>query len=135
MLFWIFVIALFVGIGCIVLSVNLSDWDDFIFGLGVVITTIATIALIVCVVVMGCNHIGVDGYIDQMNTRYETLVYEYENDIYENDNDIGKQELMNKIQNWNEDLARNKKNQTDFWIGIFIPNIYDQFELIELNKE
>ena len=31
-----------------------------------------------------------------------------------------------------EDLSANQKNQRDFWIGIYIPNIYDQFEFIEL---
>ena len=82
-----------------------------------------------------CNYLGVDGYVSQMNTRYEMLTYQYENDVYENDNDIGKRELITDIQSWNEDLAWRKENQRDLWIGIYIPNIYDQFESISLDKK
>ena len=63
---------------------------------------------------------------------YESLVYQYENELYENDNDVGKKELMADIEEWNADLAFYKAIQRNFWVGIFIPNIYDEFEYIEL---
>ena len=82
-----------------------------------------------------CNYLGIEGNVSQMNIRYEMLTYQYENDVYENDNDIGKRELITDIQSWNEDLAWHKENQRDLWIGIYIPNIYDQFESISLDKK
>ena len=39
---------------------------------------------------------------------------------------------MHDIREWNEDLAANKVKQHNFWYGIFVPDIYDQFEFIEL---
>ena len=124
MLFWTFVIISIAGL----VLVFAFDLDN----LGVTISAIGIFGIIASVVVLAINYIGIDGYIARMNTRYETLIYQYENDIYDNDNDLGKRELMVDIQNWNEDLSSGREDQRDFWIGIFVPNIYDQFEFIEL---
>lgn len=123
MLFWTFVIIIIAGF--VLFNFDLEN-------LGIAISVIGIFGIIASVVVLAINYIGIDGYIAQMNTRYETLVYQYENDIYDNDNDLGKRELMVDIQNWNEDLSSRRERQRDFWIGIYIPNIYDQFEFIEL---
>ena len=123
MLFLTFVIIIIAGI--VLFTFDLEN-------LGITISVIGIFGIIASVVVLAINYIGIDGYIAQMNTRYETLVYQYENDIYDNDNDLGKRELMVDIQNWNEDLSSRRERQRDFWIGIYIPNIYDQFEYIEL---
>ena len=123
MLFWIFVIIIIAGF--VLFAFDLEN-------LGITISAIGIFGIIVSVVVLAINYIGIDGYIARMNTRYETLVYQYENDIYDNGNDLGKRELMVDIQNWNEDLSSRRERQRDFWIGIYIPNIYDQFEYIEL---
>ena len=123
MLFWTFVIIIIAGF--VLFTYDLEN-------LGIAISAIGIFGIIASVVVLAINYIGIDGYIARMNTRYETLVYQYENDIYDNDNDLGKRELMIDIQNWNEDLSSRRERQRDFWIGIYIPNIYDQFEYIEL---
>ena len=123
MLFWAFVIIVIAGF--VLFTYDLEN-------LGIAISAIGIFGIIASVVVLAINYIGIDGYIARMNTRYETLVYQYENDIYDNDNDLGKRELMVDIQNWNEDLSSRRERQRDFWIGIYIPNIYDQFEYIEL---
>ena len=123
MLFWTFVIIIIAGF--VLFTYDLEN-------LGIAISAIGIFGIIASVVVLAINYIGIDGYIARMNIRYETLVYQYENNIYDNDNDLGKRELMVDIQNWNEDLSSRRERQRDFWIGIYIPNIYDQFEFIEL---
>lgn len=131
MLFWI---TLIVTVVSFVIWWKCGLADDAIEFITSTLTLIGIIALIVLVIIMCVCHIGNDGYVAAMHERYESLTYQYENDIYENDNDVGKRELMVEIQEWNEDLAGRKENQDDFWIGIFIPDIYDQFEFIELEE-
>ena len=133
MLFWIFVIILVIGIASLIwyqnCSYKLEELLNCTSAAGLVLGLIAVAASIV---VMGFNYIGQESCIASMNERYDMLVYQLENDIYDNDNDLGKRELMVDIQAWNEDLAGKRARQDDFWIGIYVPDIYDQFEFIEL---
>lgn len=131
MLFFVFIAILVISL---VIFCKTSD-RYLINAICFTLVLLATIAVVVSLIIMGINYIGVDGYIAKMNTRYYTLVYQYENDIYDNDNDLGKRELMEDIQSWNEDLAANRERQDDFLIGIYWPNIYNQFEFIQLERE
>ena len=130
MLFWMTIIVTILGL----LLFEILFEHDFEISciISGVISGLAAIALLIEIIVLAVNYIGVNGHIQRMNTRHDMLVYQYENDIYDNDNDLGKRELIEDIQNWNEDLASRKENQDDVWIGIFIPDIYDQFDFIEL---
>ena len=127
MLFWIFIIVMIGGIVWYVIDSNRCDYSS----LPIIPLVAGCFCVLLSLIVMAFNYINVDGYVEQMNARHDMLVYQYENDIYENDNDLGKRELMSDIQDWNEDLAR-REAQDDLWIGIYVPNIYDQFEFIEL---
>lgn len=134
MLFVIFVIILIIGIAAAVYYEKSCTTSEFFCGFGIFGIVIGTIAVAVSLFIIGVNHFGIDGKIASKNQRYESLVYQYENDIYDNDNDLGKRELIVDIQEWNENLAVNREHQDDPWIGIYIPNIYDQFKFIELDK-
>ena len=97
-----------------------------------IVLILFSITICVCLFALIGTYISVDAYVESCNARYDMLTYQWENQLYENDNDIGKYQLVEKIQDWNEDLAYRKEIQDDFWVGIFYPNIYDQFEFIKL---
>ena len=130
MLFWSFIILAVIGIVCFVIYENTMSGEQ-VCNVGTIFEISGWLAILVSIIVFAVNYIGLDGYIEENKVRYESLTYQYENKLYDNDNDIGKKELMSEIQDWNEDLARHKARQDDFWIGIYIPDIYDQFEFIE----
>lgn len=125
MLYWI-LIAIFVG-GAI-----WGTLDDWYSGAPWFITGLSGVAVVVSLIILFFNHVGVDATIASKNIEYKSLVYQYNHDVYDNDNDIGKKELYKEIQDYNSSLASNQKLQDDFWVGIYLPNIYDQFEFIEL---
>lgn len=132
MLFWLFVIVMVVGIFLIILDDRFLFDNKLAFDIGGTMAVMGFLAVLASIVIILFSHIGLDAKVERCNARYESLVYQYENDIYDNDNDLGKRELMNDIQSWNEDLSYRKKIQDDFWLGIYYPNIYDRFEKIDL---
>ena len=131
MIFWITLIAVVVFA---VLAIVFFDSRDFewVSMLSTIFFVIAGIAFVIMLIVVIVNNVGVEASIEANKQRYESLVYQAENNLYENDNDLGKKELVNQIQEWNEDLARGKALQDDFWVGIFYADIYDEFNFIPM---
>ena len=129
MIFWLVVLSFVVSLGLAIYVEKRFCNYSWLF---LVIAFLSFLVSIIMLVVIIVNNTNVDSYVAENQMRYEMLVYQYENDIYDNDNDLGKRELMEDIQKWNEDLAYRRKSQDDFWVGIFYPNIHDQFEFIEL---
>lgn len=128
MLFLIFLTLLIVGVGMM-----LTISDDYI-PMSASIFAVGLVGTIISVVLLCVAYIGLDGDVERNQVRYDSLMYQYENCLYDNDNDVGKKELMSEIQSWNEDLAWYKTMQRNPWIGIYIPNVYDQFDFIELRE-
>lgn len=133
MLFWLFVILLAGSIGLILWYQHTGSWKDEWKWITGILGCIATgFAIVISLLIMGEAYGCKDARIAVNKARYNSLVYQLENDIYDNDIDLGKRELYKEIQEWNEDLAYNRKIQKNLWIGIYYANIYDQFEFIEL---
>ena len=132
MLFWLFVIVMLVGSLLLILEYHFLFNNDCVINTGLTMSIIGWAAVLSSIVIISISHIGLDAKVERYNARYESLVYQYENDIYDNDNDLGKKELIDDIQEWNEDVSYYKELQYDFWLGIYCPNIYDQFEKVEL---
>ena len=106
-----------------------SEWPEYAAWIASVILGIAV--LVMSLFIMEA-HIPAEATAEQYQKRYESLLYQYENDVYDGDDDVvGKRDLYTDIESWNSDLAYRKRIQRDFWVGIFYPNIYDQFEFIE----
>lgn len=129
MIFWLVLLSFIISLGlAIYVEKRFGDYS----WLFLVITFLSFLVSIIMLVVIIVNNTNVDAYVAENQMRHEMLVYQYENDIYDNDNDLGKRDLMEDIRKWNEDLAYRRKAQDDFWVGIFYPNVHDQFEFIEL---
>lgn len=129
MIFWLVLLSIVVFLGLAVYMEKRFGDYSWLF---LVIAFLSFLVSIIMLIVIIVNNTNVDAYVAENQMRYEMLVYQYENDIYDNDNDLGKRDLMEDIQKWNEDLAYRRKAQDDFWVGIFYPNVHDQFEFIEL---
>ena len=133
----LFILTLFL----MIVSIAILLLDDYIgwkfeivpfVSLGVYV--ISSIAALVMTIFIIMGNISIRANVPAMRVQYESLVYQYENNLYENENDVGKKELMDQIQEWNEKIANGKTYQRDFWVGIFVPNVYDEFDFIEVES-
>lgn len=106
-------------------------WDGTMMGFAAVGALLITVDIF-CVINVAYQNVHAKGFVEACKQRYNSLVYQLENNLYDNDNDLGKKELYNQIQEWNEDLAKGKALQNDFWLGAFYPDVYDQFDFIDL---
>ena len=131
----IFYLALIAFVVFLVLSIVFEcslnyGWVGVVSMVASCISGISVLFMLIAILIC---HVEIEAEIEANKQRYDSLVYQAEARLYENDNDVGKKDLANQIQEWNEDLAINKALQNDFWVGIFIPNIYDEFEFIPMS--
>ena len=140
MLFWLFVIIGLIGVGLIV--VGSMDWDskkhhllryydDTILGAGVITVAIALVAIIISLLCMCANFSGMDAYVAKTNETYEALTYKLESGACRDDFGLLSKTVIDEIQEWNEDVAYYQNIQDDFWLGVYYPNIYEQFKIID----
>lgn len=128
MLFFIFIALFAISVLAIIYTDEMSGWHL----LATIAVVLTLIALLTSTIRLASVYINADASVAKWETQYESLTYQLENNLYDNDNDIGKKELMDEIHEWNGNLAYCKEIQRNFWVGIYYPNVYDNFEFIPL---
>lgn len=148
MLFWLCLIVLIVGIGLI--TVGKTEWfdtrnenklrkflyqnDDTIESFGWATVAVSGIIMAIMVIVLVSNYICVNAQVEKSKERYNAITYKVEGGACRDEFGLLNKEVIDDIQDWNESITYNKNIQEDFWVGIFIPNVYDQFETIDYAK-
>lgn len=148
MLFWLCLIILIVGIGLI--TVGKMDWfdtrnenklrkflyqnDDTIEISGRITAMVSGIMVVIMIIFFACNYIGVNAQVEKSKERYNAITYKVESGACRDEFGLLNKEVIDEIQDWNESITYYKNIQKDFWIGIFVPNVYDQFETIDYTK-
>lgn len=132
MIFWI---TLIVFVLSLVFAIAFDDSYDYgwIGAICMGASCISGIAVSFMLIFIFIINVSAKPEIEAKKQRYDSLIYQAEKSLYENDNDLGKKDLANQIQEWNEDLASGKALQNDLLVGIFIPDIYDEFEFIPMS--
>lgn len=129
MLLWITAILLVVGILLITCTDSYRFEDT-----GWFVTIVSSLALAVMLFIIVFAHATSDAYVATNEERYEALCYKAYSEYCRDEFGLLNKEVVDEIQNWNEDLVRFQSLQKDFWLGIFYPNVYDQFETIEYSE-
>ena len=143
MLLLVMVMVLLIGIVLCLLGYRdwdpnkngLSDFmyyhDDAVAYTGCAIIQIAGILLAIEIACIFCNYVGADAKVEQHQEKYNAISYKVESGVCRDEFGLLNKEVVDEIQEWNEDIVYHKAIQRDFWIGVFYPNIYDEFETID----
>ena len=137
---------LIIGIGLIV--IGCIDWDyeknklfDFLYDnddtlkfIGGITTFISGFIMIIMIIILCCMYIGIDARVEQSKETFDAITYEVESGACRDEFGLLNKEVIDEIQSWNESIIYNQKMQNDFWVGVFYPNVYDQFETIDYEK-
>lgn len=130
MIFWI-ILAIAIICTAIFIIKGHDSYNNFGLFVGTVISW-ALVAIMLIFIIVAI--LSVPSNIAANQQIYNSLTYQVENNLYDNDNEVGKAELVKQITEWNTDLARGKYDQNNIWYGIFIPDIYDNFDFIPIEN-
>lgn len=134
MIFWIFVIVTVVGV-VLLFADYYFGIDSFALGASASITSLVSgiIAVIMLIIIISSN-LGAQGTKLSNQQTYDSLIYKSQTESIRDEFGIVNKEYIDEVQAWNEDIVKYKNWQRDFWVGIFVPNIYDEFETIDLSS-
>ena len=85
-------------------------------------------------VVLPYMYIGIDARVEQLKENYKAITYKVESGACRDEFGLLNKEVIDEIQSWNKSVIYNQKMQNDFWVGIFYPDVYDQFKTIDYEK-
>ena len=146
MIFWLCLAILIIGIGLIVIGYIkwdykknklfdfLYDNDDILRFIGGITTFISGFVMIIMITILCCVYIGIDARVEQSKETFDAITYKVESGACRDEFGLLNKEVIDEIQSWNESIIYNQKMQNDFWVGVFYPNVYDQFETIDYEK-
>lgn len=98
------------------------------------ITVVLVIVAILCLLIVGFAHIGIQAQEIALVTEYETLLYKAKTLEVRDDLGLLNKEYVDEMQRWNTKVAQGKYWQRHSWFGVFCPNVYDNVETISLSN-
>lgn len=152
MLFWLFVIILVIGIVLLATGENAKKYykdcyndkktkkaflyshrhgikstGAWTFGLSLAI-------LVIMVFILCCQYIGIDAQVEKNKEIYEGIKYKVTSESCRDEFGLLSKEVVDEVQEWNKDVKYYQAIQDNFWVGIFYPNVFDQFETIDYEE-
>lgn len=132
MIFWIFVIIFVIGI--VMCVIGSSFYSEGLIAGGLITSVASGMVALICLIFIIHSHFAATGTKAACEETYKSLLYKVETEQCRDEFGIVNKDYIDEVQAWNEDVVKYKAYQRDFWIGIFYPNIYDNFETIDLEQ-
>ena len=129
MLFWITLILFVISFAMAIFYYGYFET----FG-GFMATVGLGLTLFIMLLVMLFNYIPAETQLEAIQERHDALVFKLEHEEIRDEFGLINNDILTSIRLWNEDVRKGKKLQDNFWIGIFIPDLYDEFDCIDYDE-
>ena len=126
MLFWSFIILFIVGI----ILYKVFEFE-FLGDFGYFISIISGLAVIISLFLIIDEYTTMDSYLEKTREQYKAITYKIENDVCRDEFGLLNKEVIDEIQEWNKDVRFYQNIQDNFWLGIYYPNVFDEFGTID----
>ena len=126
MLFWSFIIIFVVGI----ILYKVFEFE-FLGDFGYLISTLSGLAVIISLFLIIGEYTTMDSYLEKTREQDKAITYKIESDACRDEFGLLNKEVIDEIQEWNKDVRFYQNIQDNFWLGIYYPNVFDEFETIE----
>lgn len=155
MLFWLFVIIFVIGVftillgsyaennpkyrdatykDCRTIQAHLYYYSDSIKFAGKSVVMLTTIAIVVMLFIICGKHTDIKAQVEADKETYIGIKYKVTSEACRDEFGLLSKEVVDEAQSWNEYIKLNQTLQDNFWVGIFYPNVYDQFETIDYEE-
>lgn len=128
----IFCVMVVLTIASVVIYHNSKPFSRIEFSSSIASVLLGEITAFMLIIIV-CTHVGNNGTIRKYEEQYKGIIYKMQTQECRDEFGILNKEFVDEIQEWNMTIASGQGYQHDFWVGIFCPPIYDDFELIDLN--
>ena len=126
MLFWLFIILFVVGI----ILYKVFEFE-FLGDFGYFISIISGLAVIISLFIIIGEYTTMDSYLEKTREQYKAITYKIESNSCRDEFGLLNKEVIDEIQEWNKDVRFYQNIQDNFWLGIYYPNVFDEFETID----
>lgn len=124
MIYWLFILTLAIEI---LLYIKVYNLEHNALEIAIQFTCIIILFLTIFIIF---TNIQAKHEKYELEASYNTLLeYKSVSDYLQNEH------YISDIIRWNTTISTGKSIQRDFWVGIFIPNIYDDFDIITLKED
>ena len=126
MLFWLFVILF--AVGMILYKVFESE---FLECFGILISALSGLAVIVSLFLIIFEHASINSSLEMAREQYKASTYKIESNACRDEFGLLNKKIIDEVQEWNKDVKYYQNIQDNFWLGIYYPNVFDEFETID----
>ena len=126
MLFWLFIILFVVGI----ILYKVFEFE-FLGDFGCAMSIISGLSIIISLFLSIGQYTTMNAYLEKTREQYKAITYKIESDACRDEFGLLNKEVIDEIQQSNKDLRFYQSIQDNFWLGIYYPNVFDEFETID----